>query len=272
MSWLEVTRGDAPLVVALPHTGTDLLPEMTGSLVSPWLARKDADWFVDRLYDFASGLGATLVRMRWSRTVIDVNRDPSGASLYPGMATTGLCPVTTFDGESLYRPGGEPDEDEVELRRTAFHTPYHAAVNDELERLLHAHRAVVLYDAHSIRSRIPRLFEGHLPIFNIGTAGGTSCDPVLARAVSRMCAASGLPWVCDGRFKGGWTTRHHGQRDKGVHAIQMELAMRGYLHEPEMVSETSWPPEYDDRFATGMQSHLKTILEGCLAFAEGRIE
>ena len=268
MSWLEITRGDAPLVVALPHTGIDLLHEMTGALVSPWLARKDADWFIDRLYDFASGLGATVVRTRWSRTVIDVNRDPSGNSLYPGMATTGLCPATTFDGEALYQPDREPDADKVALRRTAFHTPYHAAVNDELERLLHPHREVVLYDAHSIRSRIPRLFEGTLPIFNIGTADGTSCDPLLARAVSRVWQQAGCRGCATGVSRGGWTTRNHGRRDKGVHAIQMELAMRGYLHEPETVSETSWPPDYEDCFATGMRSHLTTILEGMPCLCE----
>jgi N-formylglutamate deformylase len=108
-SWLSVFRGEAPLVVSLPHTGTEIPPAFEAGLASDWLARKDADWWIDRLYDFAGDLGATVIRTAISRTVIDVNRDPSGASLYPGQATTELCPTTTFDGEPLYRPGEEPD-------------------------------------------------------------------------------------------------------------------------------------------------------------------
>ena len=111
--WLTVQRGSAPLVVTMPHTGTELVAGIESGLVSSWLARKDADWWIDKLYDFAGGLGATVVRTAISRTVIDVNRDPSGVSLYPGQATTELCPTTTFDGELLYRAGYAPDANEI---------------------------------------------------------------------------------------------------------------------------------------------------------------
>jgi len=184
--WLTVTRGDAPLVVSLPHTGTDIPAEYEDGLVSPWLARKDADWWIERLYDFAVGLGATVIRTTISRTVIDVNRDPSGVSLYPGQATTELCPTTTFDGEPLYAPGAEPNAEEIAERRTRFFDPYHVALRAEIERLRAQHANIVVYDCHSIRSVIPRLFEGTLPHFNIGTNGGTSCAPALRDAVERM--------------------------------------------------------------------------------------
>jgi formiminoglutamase len=267
-TWLEVRRGEAPLAVGLPHTGTDIPPEIEGRYVSRWLARKDTDWWVDQLYDFAGALGATIVRTRLSRSLIDVNRDPSGASLYPGQATTGLCPTTTFDGEPLYRPQCAPGEAEIALRRETWFTPYHQALEAELARLRAAHARVVLYDAHSIRSVVPRLFEGQLPQFNLGTNGGTSCDPALAAALGAVCDRTGWSRVTDGRFRGGWTTRHHGRPAEGVHAIQMELACRGYMDEPPGApAPGAWPTPYDPGRAAPMRAALANVLEACLAFA-----
>ena len=170
--WLDIRRGDAPLILSFPHTGTFIPPEIEQDLTSPWLARKDTDWGIDKLYDFAAALGATLVRTAISRTVIDVNRDPLGTSLYPGHATTALCPVTTFDGEALYREGAEPGVEEIARRRQLFFDPYHAALSQEIARLRRKHHRIILYDAHSIRSVVPRLFDGTLPNLNIGTDDG----------------------------------------------------------------------------------------------------
>lgn len=268
MGWLQVTRGDAPLVVSFPHTGTEIPAEIEARLVSPWLARMDADWWVDQLYDFAADLGATTVRTAISRTVIDVNRDPSGASLYPGQATTDLCPLTTFDGEPLYRPGDEPDANEIEDRRARYFAPYHAALEAELARLRARHGKVVLYDAHSIRSRVPRLFDGQLPNFNIGANSGASCDPALTTAIEEACDASSFTQVTDGRFKGGWTTRHYGRPDAGVHAIQMELACRGYMADPEApLSPATWPTPFDRERAAPVRAVLTNVLKAALAFA-----
>ena len=268
MSWLEVHRGQAPLVVAFPHTGIDIPADIEGAFRSPWLARRDADWWVDQLYDFATDLGATTVRTRISRSVIDVNRDPSGASLYPGQATTELCPTTTFDGEPLYRPGAAPDEAEIARRTETWFAPYHAALGAELTRLADRHGRVVLYDAHSIRSRVPRLFDGELPQFNIGTNSGKACDPALAVAVEAACAASSLSHIVNGRFKGGWTTRHHGRPEAGVHAIQMELACRGYMDEPAgEPTPDNWPTAYAAARAEPMRRTLSDVLNACLAFA-----
>ncbi|SEP62442.1 formiminoglutamase [Faunimonas pinastri] len=267
-SWLTVTRGVAPLLISLPHTGTEIPDEIVPALVSPTLARKDADWWIDRLYAFAAGIGATVVHTAISRTAIDVNRDPSGASLYPGQATTGLCPTETFDGEPLYRPGEEPDEKEVGRRRQAYFVPYHAALAAELKRLRAIHPRVVLYDCHSIRSVIPRLFDGELPNFNIGTNSGASCHSALTQAVEDLCAGSGFSHILNGRFKGGWITRHYGSPEAGIHAIQMELACRGYMPEkPGPVSEDAWPTAYDEAYAAPMRDVLTRILHACLHFA-----
>lgn len=265
MNWLQVSRGDAPLIVAFPHTGTDLV-DAKGRFRSPWLARCDADWWVDQLYGFARDLGATTVRTSVSRSVIDVNRDPSGASLYPGQATTELCPTITFDGKPLYA-GALPDESEIARRKAQWFTPYHQALADEIVRLRTMHPKIVLYDAHSIRSYIPRLFEGELPQFNIGTNGDVTCGPELTQAVVDVCSASGLGHVLNGRFKGGWTTRHYGIPENGIHAIQMELAIRGYMEEPLKLDETNWPPPYRAHRAAKLTPILTKIVKACIAFA-----
>jgi formiminoglutamase len=269
--WLSVHHGDAPLVVSFPHTGTEIPEAIEANLVSSWLARKDADYWVDVLYDFAHSLGATTLRTSLSRTVIDVNRDPSGASLYPGQTTTGLCPLETFDGEPLYKSGAEPGPAEVLRRRAAYFEPYHASLAAELERKRAQFGHVVLYDAHSIRSRVPRLFEGELPQFNIGTDNGATCDPALTLAIERICDGSELTRVTNGRFRGGWIARHYGNPAGGVHAVQMELAMRGYLHEPEgVLTRHNWPVPLDDPHAARLRVVLRDILDACIAFATQR--
>jgi formiminoglutamase len=258
-------RGEAPLIVAFPHIGTDLA-DLGSSFRSEWLARRDADWWVDDLYAFARDLGATTIATRVSRSVIDLNRDPSGASLYPGQATTELCPTTTFDGEPLYKEQA-PDEAEIARRRALWFDPYHAALRSEIERLRDIHGKVVVYDAHSILSHVPRLFDGELPQFNVGTNLGQTCDPALSAAVVEVCKASGLSHVLDGRFRGGWTTRHYGKPDSGVHAIQMELAIRGYMDEPEVPDETNWPVPFSAGRAAALTPILQDVLKAALAFA-----
>jgi N-formylglutamate deformylase len=263
-AWLEVRRGRGPLVLGLPHTGVDIPAGIGDRFVTPWLARKDTDWWVDQLYAFADDLGASVVRTSISRSVIDVNRDPSGASLYPGQATTELCPTTTFDGEPLYQEGLEPDAGEINWRRTSFFTPYHAAITAELARLKALHGSVVLYDAHAIRSRIPRLFDGALPDLNIGTNAGRACGPALSGALAEVCTAAPFSSVVDGRFKGGWTTRHHGAPEAGVHAVQMEIACTAYMDEPDVLTPETWPPPYDARRALPIQALLRRVLQVCL--------
>jgi formiminoglutamase len=270
--WLALHHGDAPLLVSFPHTGTEIPADIEAKLVSPWLARKDADYWVDVLYDFAHEMGATTIRTSLSRTVIDVNRDPSGATLYPGQATTALCPIDTFDGELLYKADAAPDTAQIARRREEYFDPYHTALAFELERLRARHGRVVLYDAHSIRSRVSRLFEAELPQFNIGTNNGASCDPVLTAAVEKICTASSYTSVTDGRFRGGWITRHYGNPKNGVHALQMELAMRGYLHEPaEPLAEQNWPAPLEDAHAATLRVALRDILDACVKFATGKI-
>ena len=275
-AWLTIARGEAPLIVSMPHTGTDIPEEFEPGFISAWLARKDSDWWIHRLYEFAPMLGATVIRTSISRTVIDMNRDPSGRSLYPGQATTALCPTTSFDGEPLYREGHAPDAQDIARRIDHYFAPYHASVEAEIARLRTRHERIVLFDAHSIRSRIPRLFDGELPHFNVGTNSGASCAPRLTAAIELVCDSDSLSpqWgergftrVTNGRFKGGWTTRHYGDPARGVHAVQLELAMRGYMDEPDAPTPENWPRPYDSDRAAPMRAILQRILETCLGFA-----
>ena len=257
MSLFTLRRGNAPLILSMPHAGTEIPEEFSGAFASDWLARKDADWHIPALYAFAEALDATIIRATVSRAVIDLNRDPSGVSLYPGQATTGLCPTETFDGETLC---AAPDEAETARRLERYFWPYHRALSAEIARLRGLHDEITLYDCHSIRSRIPRLFEGELPQFNIGTNDGRSCAPARAARVVEACAESGFSWVLNGRFKGGWITRHYADPAHGVHAIQMELAMRGYMDEPAAPAPENWPTPILS--PAPIQPVLETILKG----------
>lgn len=225
---VTITRGDGPIVLGMPHTGTALPEAIRARLNDEGRVLRDTDWHVDSLYrDLIPGL--TVVRATFHRYVIDANRDPSGQSLYPGAATTELVPKTSFDGTPIWKPGAEPTEADIAERLRLYHAPYHAALAAELDRVRARHGVAILWDCHSIRSVIPRLFDGTLPDFNIGTNGGVTCDARIEAAVLDEAAASGRSHVLNGRFKGGWTTRHHGRPEGGIHAIQMELAQASHL-------------------------------------------
>ncbi|HWJ76160.1 MAG TPA: N-formylglutamate deformylase [Kaistia sp.] len=260
--------GDGCLVLAMPHTGTWVPDSLRADLNERGRQLSDTDWHLDRLYaDLVPD--ATIVGANFHRYLIDANRDPGGNSLYPGQNTTALCPVTDFDGQPLYREGREPDASEIARRIEAYHTPYHAALSRELERVRARHGVAVLYDCHSIRSRIPFLFDGTLPDFNVGTNLGVTCAPHMEAAVAAICAAApGFTSVLNGRFRGGWTTRHYGRPEEGTHAIQMELAQATHL-----ATETA-PFAYDAGKADRLRTHLKTILETLagLALAPGTME
>ncbi len=260
MSIVSIRQGSAPLILSIPHAGTEIPESILSSLVSPWLARKDADWWLPELYAFAESLDATVIRTRISRTVIDVNRDPSGASLYPGQATTALCPIETFDGEPLYLPNMAPDAAEILMRRVKYFDPYHETLAAEIARLRGLHHAIVLYDCHSIRSEIPRLFQGVLPNFNIGTNDDKSCDAAITDCVAAICGADPrFSHVVNGRFKGGYITRHYGDPEAGINALQMEIACRGYMEEPGLPAPENWPSSFNS--APPILPILKTILE-----------
>lgn len=253
MQVFDVIRGDSPIVLGQPHGGTYVPDAIAARLNETGVDLADTDWHITRLYD---GLldAVTVVKSNVHRYVIDANRDPAGASLYPGQNTTTLVPLTDFDGQRIWNKDAEPSEDEVEERRLQYHAPYHNALRQELDRVKAIHRVAILFDCHSIRSNIPFLFDGELPIFNTGTNMGATCSPHIEQAVEDVARASGLSSVLNGRFKGGWATRHYGQPDSGIHAIQMEISQRAYMHEAP-------PWKFDEARAAQIRPHLQQMLE-----------
>lgn len=250
---IEVVQGDGPIVLGLPHTGIDVPEDVWKTLNERGRELADTDWHIHNLY---SGLldDVTTVRTPVHRYVIDVNRAPDGQSLYPGQHTTGLCPLTDFDGQSIYGEGQAPDAAEITRRAAAYHAPYHAALSTELARVKAKHGVAILYDCHSIRSVIPYLFDETLPDFNIGTNLSTTCNVRIESAVNELCTgASGYTSILNGRFRGGWTTRHYGQPQNGIHAIQMELTQSTY-----MLEHAPWT--YDAAKADLIREQLSNIL------------
>ncbi|GAA5011385.1 N-formylglutamate deformylase [Pseudoluteimonas lycopersici] len=251
-------RGTVPLLVSLPHDGTELPPGIAARMTEAARGVPDTDWHVSRLYAFANELGASILVPRYSRYVVDLNRPPDDASLYPGQNTTGLCPMQRFSGDPVYLPGQEPSEDEVRERVEDYWRPYHDALHAELERLRTLHGHVLLWEGHSIRgSDLPFLFEGRLPDLNLGTASGASCSPALqAKLEAVLSAQSTYDWVANGRFKGGHITRHYGDPARGIDAVQLEISQRNYMDEDSF--------EYDAAKAAKLQALLRELFESAM--------
>lgn len=245
--------GTRPLVISIPHAGTYVPPAILERFTAPAKRLPDTDWHVDRLYAFAGEMGAHLLIATHARYVADLNRPPDDASLYPGQFTTGLCPLTLFDGTPVYREGQAPDEAEVRERVDLYWRSYHG----KLQALIAALKPCVLFDVHSIRSRVPALFDGRLPDLNLGTAGGASCDPALQRALAECLGSRAYSLAVNGRFKGGYITRHYGQPGEGVQAVQLELAQCNYMDE-------DYPYTYDEARAARLQTVLRAFV-GALA-------
>jgi len=252
------TPGTAPLLVSFPHAGTEIPPEIAARMTPEALQRADVDWHLPQLYAFVQAMGASTIAARFARHVIDLNRPPEDTSLYPGQDVTGLLPLDTFRKQPLYLPGQAPDAAEAHARRARYWQPYHDALGAELERLRTQHGTVVLWDAHSIASRMPRFFEGKLPDLNLGTADGRACAPALqVAAEAAMVAQSTYTHVSNGRFKGGHITRHYGQPERGIHALQLEMCQCTYMDETA-------PFAYRPELASQVQPLLQRMLDAVM--------
>ncbi|WP_367847221.1 N-formylglutamate deformylase [Rhodoferax sp. WC2427] len=254
----SLIQGTSPILISIPHLGTQIPPDLHASYRSEAMDLGDTDWHLDRLYQFAKTLGASVLCAHVSRYVIDLNRPPDGASLYPGQTTTGLFPTLTFKGEPIYQDGKEPEEPEMHRRIDAYWQPYHHALRAELDRLRGMHPRVLLWEAHSIRSVLPRLFDGKLPDLNFGTHSGQSCDPALLQAVLQpLVHHKNVSHVVNGRFKGGYITRHFGEPSKGIDAIQLEMGQCLYMDENP-------PYAYQEDSARRIQPLLHDLIHAAL--------
>lgn len=257
-------QGKTPLLVSMPHVGTYIPPHMAANMTDAALRLADTDWHLEQLYNFLEELGASVLVATHSRYVIDLNRPPDNANLYPGQDTTGLCPIDTFERQPLYKDGAAPGEDEIAARTAEYWQPYHKALSAELQRLRQAHGVALLWDAHSIASVVPRFFDGKLPDFNLGTASGTSCAEELGRELAAIAAsAEGYRTAMNGRFKGGYITRQYGKPSDNIHAVQLELSQITYMEE-------SYPFRFDETVAQQVRPTLRQLLEAMLNWTETR--
>jgi N-formylglutamate deformylase len=252
----ELIQGQSPLLISMPHNGTEI-PSEIAERIYPYAQKSpDTDWFLDRLYAFAHKLGASILKPRYSRYVIDLNRSPDNANLYPGQNTTELCPTTCFDLRPIYLPGQEPKVAEIRNRIEKYWQPYHTALQSEQARLREIFEHVLVFEAHSIASQVPRFFEGVLPVLNLGTDNGQSCEPALEAIFTREAQNSGLSWILNGRFKGGFITRAYHNTPEGLYTLQLELSQASYLNE----NVQSW----DSEKATQIVPVLEKILSEAL--------
>ena len=246
-------QGESPLLVSSPHSGTEVPDAIADRFTEDAWNLHDTDWHIPALYDFVSDFSASTIEARYSRYVVDLNRPPDNSSLYPGQATTGLCPVQMFDGEPIYKAGQEPGPDEVAERTRRYWQPYHSKIAEELSRIRSKYGYALLYDCHSIRSVIPRLFDGRLPTLNLGTSKGTSCDSSLEKAIADAMKHGDYDCVVNGRFVGGHITRHFGDPNQQTHAVQMELTQIDYMDE-------TLPYTYQPERADRLKKTLKDIM------------
>ncbi len=251
-------RGTTPLLVSVPHAGTEIPQDLRPHFVPRAADVEDTDWHLERLYAFVKKLGASLIVPRFSRYVVDLNRPPDNKPMYANANNTELCPTRFFSGDPLYREGAAPGQAEVARRVDKYWRPYHAAVALELARLKEWHGHAVLFDAHSIKSELPWLFEGRLNDLNLGTVGATSCAPELREALVAVLELQPLfTQVVDGRFKGGHITRHYGRPAQGIHAVQLEMCWSCYMRE-----EPPWA--HDAQQAARVQPVLKSLVGAML--------
>ena len=244
------------MLISVPHAGTGLPAGMSQDLNQDARELPDTDWFVDRLYSFAAGLGAGMLIARTSRVVVDLNRPADDQPLYDAAQTslmTGVVPMQCFSGAAVYVPGKEPSETEIAARLEQYWHPYHRRLQAALHQICARHGHAVLLDAHSIRAEVPLLFDGVLPDLNLGSNGGRSAAADLLDYVAACLRGASWSVAVDGRFKGGFITRHYGQPVQRIHALQLEIAQHCYMHES--------PPAWEQQSAGALQQHLQQLVQ-----------
>lgn len=258
MEKFSYTQGSIPLLISVPHSGVHIPSDISARMTPAALATPDTDWHVDRLYSFAEGLGAHMLVATHSRFVVDLNRPATDENLYPGQNTTGLCPVDTFNEEPVYKdPDDRPDAEEIAHRVDTYWRPYHNKLAETLATIKAQYGYALLWDAHSIRSEVPRFFDGRLPDLNLGTANGKSCAARLAETLLETAkTAEGFSAVLNGRFKGGYITRQYGQPEENIHAVQLELSQITYMDE---APPFSYRPDLANRIRPVLQQLIETI-------------
>ncbi|TQV82764.1 N-formylglutamate deformylase [Aliikangiella coralliicola] len=248
----EFCKGSLPILVSMPHNGTLIPDKIAKNMTTSALEVVDTDWFMDRIYGFAQDMGCSLLKPLFSRYVIDLNRPQDNKSLYPGADTTELCPTTQFDRQPIYLEGRQPSENEIKSRVDEFWKPYHLKLKEELDEMVNQFGYALLFEAHSIKSVVPRFFEGQLPDFNFGNFDQKSSSKDFTKLVDDW-QPEGYSKVFNARFKGGYITRHYGKPENGIDSLQLELSQATYLNEDKL--------NYDEEKAALVVVQIKSFFE-----------
>ncbi len=234
----EFFQGTKPILVSMPHNGVEIPESIAARMTNSAKRVIDTDWYLDQLYDFSKSQGCYLICPRYNRYVIDLNRPQNDESLYPGQDTTELCPTTQFDRQPIYLNNELPSQQEIKQRIQDYWLPYHNQLESTLKQIRAEFGGALLFEAHSIKSQVPRFFEGKLPDFNFGTNNQQSCAKELSELVDSW-SPPGFTKVLNGRFKGGYITRAYGRPNDNIHAIQLELSQATYLNEETLEIDPS---------------------------------
>lgn len=256
-----LTKGRVGLLISMPHNGQQIPDDIAAVMTNAGKQVADTDWYMDTLYDFAALLGVYTITPKYSRYVVDLNRNTTNENLYPGANSTELCPTTAFDLSPLYLDENTPNEQEIERRIALYWQPYHLAIQQTIAEMKQQFDHVILFEAHSILSHVPRFFSGKLPDFNFGTVDNKSCAKALIEQVETL-DFSPYTTVTNGRFKGGYITRAYAQPAENIHTLQLELSQQTYMDEPS--------DHYNEQKATQVKKKLKTLVECLIKFTEQR--
>jgi len=244
----------------MPHNGVEIPEAISKNMTKVATNVVDTDWFMDKLYSFAVDKGCGIINPNFSRYVIDLNRDPDEKELYPGADNTNLCPTSQFDYSSIYFEDGKPSKSEIAHRVDAYWSPYHQCITQELNRLRKKFGMAFLFDAHSIASNVPRFFDGKLTDFNFGTNAEKSCSNYVLSDIQEKVNLEPFSSVYNGRFKGGYITRHYGDPENNIHTLQLELSQSTYLNETSKL--------WDDAKAAKVVPKLNNLIDTIIQWLE----
>ncbi len=256
---IEPKQPIVPIILSVPHCGTDFPDEIRNDYVPEMMAAPDdTDWFVHQLYNFATELGITIIHAKYSRWAIDLNRDPESAPLYDdGRIITGLTTTTDFFGKSIYISDDRiPDQKEVERRLTEYYWPYYNKIQDLLDERLATFGKALLWDAHSIRHFVPTIRKEIFPDMILGNNDETTAHPELIETALHGLTSGKFGVNHNTPFKGGHITRYFGKPEQNIHALQLEMNKILYMDDEER--------NFHEERANEMRAVLKPTFEALI--------
>ncbi len=260
---VEAKGKKVPVLLSVPHSGTEFPEEIKSHYVKEKAAQPDdTDWFVHELYNFASEMGITTIHAKYSRWVVDLNRDPESKPLYnDGRIITALSPLTDFFGDKIYTEEKfEPNDEEVKRRIPLYFTPYHEKINSLLQELKEEFGVAVLWEAHSIRQKVPTIRKDDFPDLILGNNDGKTANGELIEAVLKELGSDTYELKHNTPFKGGHITRSFGDPENNIHALQLEMTKVNYMEDDELT--------FSEERSNRIRKILKSSFEAIINWAE----